>query len=275
MTAPTTRPTPSFDQVTGVERVGDEGSGVYSGYVFDGWDILGNVNGGYLMAIAARAIADRLGAPPVSVTGHFLKPGRAGALRVEVDVIRTGHRFSTATAGVWQDDQRILSVMATVGTVERGDVALADQAPPSMPAFDDPSVISTVEEIEASPTIFRSVDVRLANGSGGFRTGHPTGRAEIEGWFAWLDGGPVDEIGLLLVADVFPPPVFNTDLPMGWVPTLELTVHVRGVPAPGPLKCRFKTSFIQDGMLSEDGWIWDSQDRLVCQSRQLALTPRA
>ena len=70
------------------------------------------------------------------------------------------------------------------------------------------------------------------------------------------------------------PAVFNSGLPMGWVPTVELTVHVRARPAPGPLRCRFTTRFVTGGALEEDGEVWDSADVLVAQSRQLALTPR-
>jgi Thioesterase-like superfamily len=85
---------------------------------------------------------------------------------------------------------------------------------------------------------------------------------------------PIDALGLLLAADAFPPPIFNSGLPVAWVPTVELTVHIRGVPAPGPLRCSFRSRFIRDGLLDEDGEIWDSTGVLVCQSRQLALMPR-
>ena len=85
---------------------------------------------------------------------------------------------------------------------------------------------------------------------------------------------PIDAIALLLAADAFPPAVFNTDLPVAWVPTVELTVHIRGVPAPGPLRCAFRTRFAHDGLLDEEGAIWDSSGTLVAQSRQLALVPR-
>jgi hypothetical protein len=111
-------------------------------------------------------------------------------------------------------------------------------------------------------------------GDDGFRSGAPTGDAVIRGWFAFADEAPIDAIGLLLVADAFPPPVFNTALPAAWVPTVELTVHVRAVPAPGPLRCMFRSRFIRDGFLEEDGEIWDSAGTLVAQSRQLALLPR-
>ncbi|MEM8662139.1 MAG: thioesterase family protein, partial [Pseudomonadota bacterium] len=50
--------------------------------------------------------------------------------------------------------------------------------------------------------------------------------------------------------------------------------HVRRVPEPGWLHCRFSTRFISGGMLEEDGELWDTSGRLVAQSRQLALTPK-
>ena len=69
--------------------------------------------------------------------------------------------------------------------------------------------------------------------------------------------------------------VFHLDMPPGWVPTLELTVHVRAVPAPGPVKCVFRSHFVQGGFFNEDGEVWDSAGTLVAQSRQLGLTPLA
>jgi len=51
-------------------------------------------------------------------------------------------------------------------------------------------------------------------------------------------------------------------------------VHVRGVPAPGPLRCIFRSRFMQTGMFEEDGEMWDSEGRLVALSRQLALIPK-
>ena len=86
---------------------------------------------------------------------------------------------------------------------------------------------------------------------------------------------PVDAIGLLIAADTFAPVVFNRgEFPVGWSPTLELTVHIRGVPAPGPLRCRFFSRFIENGMFDESGEIWDSEGALVAHSRQLALVQR-
>ena len=90
---------------------------------------------------------------------------------------------------------------------------------------------------------------------------------------AFADGRPVDTLALLLVCDALPPAVFHLDMPAGWVPTVEYTVHVRGVPAPGPVRCVFRSQVVQGGFLNEDGEVWDSTGRLVAQSRQLGLLP--
>jgi hypothetical protein len=80
---------------------------------------------------------------------------------------------------------------------------------------------------------------------------------------------------LLLAVDAFPPTAFNARLPVAWTPTIELTAHVRARPAPGWLRCVFTTRFFTGGFLEEDGEVWDATGRLVAQSRQLALVPRA
>ena len=96
----------------------------------------------------------------------------------------------------------------------------------------------------------------------------------ISGYFRLLDGEPIDTLVLLMAVDAFPPVILKSDLPLAWVPTIELTAHVRARPAPGWLRCAFTTRFITGGFLEEDGEAGDSAGRLVAQSRQLALLPR-
>ena len=72
-----------------------------------------------------------------------------------------------------------------------------------------------------------------------------------------------------MLCDAMPPAVFAV-MRTGWVPTLELTVHVRGVPAPGWLKVGITTRAVMDGLCEEDCELWDSDGRLVAMSRQLA-----
>ena len=78
-----------------------------------------------------------------------------------------------------------------------------------------------------------------------------------------------DPLSLLLAVDALPPTAFDLGL-KGWVPTIELTVHIRALPAPGPVRVAITTRNLAGGFLEEDAEIWDSADRLVAQSRQLA-----
>ena len=58
-------------------------AGQWSASIHPGWDIAGNANGGYLLAVAARALAAATGRPdPVTVTAHYLSPGRPGSVRI-------------------------------------------------------------------------------------------------------------------------------------------------------------------------------------------------
>src|SRR5439155_4781693 len=71
-----------FDRDTAVEPSGD---GRWTGAVAPGWSIGSAPNGGYLMAIALRAMAAAVPHPEaVSVTGYYLSPCTVGPLEVAV-----------------------------------------------------------------------------------------------------------------------------------------------------------------------------------------------
>ncbi len=78
---------------------------------------------------------------------------------------------------------------------------------------------------------------------------------------------------VLFALDALPPVTFDLGLP-GWAPTVELTAHVRGDPAPGWLLVRHETRHVAGGHFEEDAAVWDATGRLVAQSRQLARIPR-
>lgn len=249
--------------------------------VHPGWDILGNANGGYLMALVGRAVSMATGRPDcVTITAHYLAPCPAGEARIEVAPVRAGRRFATVTASLFlrgdaAGEKEIIRILATVGDLanDPGGPSAMQRPMPDIASFDECLLMS-----ETSVNDFAHIHGRLATRGQAediaFRTGSPSGRATMRGWFAFADGRAVDTRALLLASDAFPPAVFNLSLPAAWVPTVELTVHVRATPAPGPVACFFETRFVQNGLLEEDGEMWDSNGVLVAQSRQLALAPR-
>lgn len=265
-----------FARSTAVHRRDGSGdAGRYDSTIVDGWDIGGNANGGYLLAIVARAMAHHLGRPdPVTVTAHYLAPGQPGDARVDVTTVRRGRRFSTARADMVAD-RTLLSALGTFGDLEPtgpGDVTRVDATPPGLPP---PGNCEAMDDREGFPPSFMDrVDLRLHPDDAGFSRGEPSGMPRVRGWFRFPGEEPVDTVGLLCVLDAFPPTVFNAALPVAWVPTIEFTAHVRARPAPGWLRCEFTTRFVTGGFLEEDGVVWDADGRVVAQSRQLALVPR-
>jgi acyl-CoA thioesterase len=271
----------AFETATAVTRRPDSpGSrSVYDGAVADGWDIGGVANGGYVLALAARAMADTAGRPPLSVTAHYLAPGRPGPCVVEVEPVRIGRRMATVAARLAQGDTEVIRVLGTFGAPPAPDgEPIATVAPPAdLPDYEHTPTMERFSPTMAPSGFPRQVEMRIRPGDEGFAVERPTGRAELAGWFALAGQAPgdaIDAIGLLLAADAFFPPVFNAGVTPGWVPTLELTVHIRAVPAPGPVAARFHSDVIAGGLLNEDGELWDSTGTLVAQSRQLALMPR-
>jgi hypothetical protein len=88
----------AFDLATAVT---DNGNGVYSGAVHDGWDIRGNANGGYVMALLANAMRSAANRPdPISITLHYLAPLPPGDFEIHTQVIKQGRRFTTVSASM-------------------------------------------------------------------------------------------------------------------------------------------------------------------------------
>ena len=91
---------PSFAESSAVQLVEESGDmSVWAADIESGWDVGGNTNGGYLMAIAGTRDLRATGRPdPVTITGHYLTPVGFGPAGIEVRVLRRGRRFSAASA---------------------------------------------------------------------------------------------------------------------------------------------------------------------------------
>jgi acyl-coenzyme A thioesterase PaaI-like protein len=262
----------SFSGVTAVEAVGPDRC---RATIPEGWDIAGNVNGGLLLAVAARALGAATERPePVTITGHFLSPGRTGAVEISTEVLKRGRRFATGRATLHVDGRALLAVLGAFGEHDdQREVLLADGGPPSLPPAGE---CVRIEPTATFPPPFAAqVEMRLHPEDATFLEGRPSGRTSLRAWVRFADGEPIDTLGLLCLADSLPPTIFNADFPIAWTPTIELTAHVRGRPAPGWLRSTATTRFVSDGFLEVDVELWDSTDRLVAQARQLALVPRA
>jgi acyl-CoA thioesterase len=252
------------------------GAGTWKAEVQADWDIFGVANGGYLMAIAARAMSEAAGGRlPVSVTAHFTRPVSAGPIEVSVDAVKQGRTFSTMRARVSTDADSLslLGSFAEPGSLDADDLYVAAMPPEMPPPEECPRALPSPDG-PLPPPLLAQFEERIHPDDVGPIQGRPSGTARVRGWFRLHDGEPLDQFTMLLVADAFPPAVFNAHLPLAWTPTLEMTTQVRSIPARGWLRCQFATRFVTNGLLEEDGEIWDEAGHLVALSRQLAVVPR-
>lgn len=263
----------SFGEASAVAAAGN---GTWKGEVQADWDIFGIANGGYLMAIAARAMSEAAGGRlPVSVTAHFTRPLAAGPIEVSVQSLKVGRTFSTMSARVTAESESLtlLGGFAQPGALDANQVYVAG-APPDLPSPADCPQALPAPDGPLPPPLMAQFEERIHPDDVGPLVGRPSGTARVRGWFRLHDEEPIDPFALLLVADAFPPAVFNADLPLAWTPTIEMTTQIRATPAEGWLRCQFSTRFVSGGLLEEDGEIWDETGNLVALSRQLALVPR-
>ncbi len=257
-------------------RVEISGENAWKAEVQPGWDIFEISNGGYLTAIAARAMSEAAdGRLPVTVTTHFTRPISAGPAQVVVEPVKVGRNFSTMRAELSSSSGSLVALGSLAVAEALGDEAVyVDGGPPDLPEPAECLLAVPSGDGPLPPPLVGLIEERIQPEDAKALTGDRSGVARMRGWFRLLDGEPMDVFTLLFAADAFPPALFNTNLPLGWTPTVEMTTQVRSAPSTGWLRCRFTTRFVTGGMLEEDGEIWDEEGRLLALSRQLALVPR-
>ncbi len=257
-----------FEHDTLVTRISEN---TFRGHVVSGWNIGGNPNGGYLLSIVTSAIAECVGhQDPLSFTTHYLRPGVPDTdCEITVDVVRTGRTLTTVRATVIQEGKQRLEVMAAYGDLDT-PVGFDSDITVPMPEMPVPEAC-----IPRSGDL-QSIDIAMVNKIDVLL--HPeqarpgdSNLPEMSGWIAFKDGRPADTRALLLFCDTFPPSPISKLGPVGWVPTIELTVHIRRRPAPGWVLGKFVTDDLVEGRMIESGWLWDSEGQLVAQCRQIGL----
>ena len=233
------------------------------------WNIGDNPNGGYAMLPVLRALVDSTGRPdPLSLTVHYLRPALGGKTgEIATQIVRAGRMATFVSGSLVQDGAPRLVVAAVLGDLsapasEALDPLLTVPAPPIPAPGDCVGRASVRQGIELQ--LLSRVDVRV-------RPDQPDGAAVVEGWIRLLDGTPPDTRSLPLFADAFPPALHQRVERVGWVPTLELTVHVRRRPAPGWVQARIECDDVAGGWMIETATLWDSTGALVARARQLGV----
>jgi len=256
-----------FDTETALEQLDDAR---WRTHLTGDWNIGDNPNGGYLLAPLQRAMASVSGHPdPLSVTTHYLRPGTGDApAEVEVELVRTGRTIGTVRGRLIQDGKARIESIAAFTTLMDGDPVVEVPTPVAPVPPPEECVSRTDLEQGIDLPIMNRLDVRIHPDHAEAGTGR---EPEVTGWIRFSDGRPVDAHALSLFADAFPPPLFLKVGYIGWVPTIELTVHVRRRPVEGWIRGHFRTSDAAGNRTIEEAWLWDESDALVAVARQVGL----
>ena len=270
----------------GTDTAVRETEGGWGGQVVERWNVGNNPNGGYTLAIAARAMLAASGRPdPLSITAHYVRPPEAGPVLVTTETVRAGRRYATVAARLVQGGREAVRLIGAFGDLaaQEGPTRIG-VAMPGAPPPDACLSMQVLSEAAGAPVpeVVRRYDLRLDPDCQWVRSrcgpavpdvtagGRVEGPLEIRGWIRFSDRTEPSVVGLLAMVDAFPPTVLGS-VDVGWVPTVELTAHVRGRPAPGWILGVFRTSYLLDGLLEQDGELWDQEGRLVAMGRQLAI----
>lgn len=260
--------TRAFSDVSAV-RPSDDG---FEALVDPLWAVGDKPNGGYLLAMLARAaVASVDHEHVVTASVHYLHSPDAGPVEIETTVLRKGRSADHVRATLLQDGRLCVEATLMVGRLEEGTTPFWDGGAPARPSADReggvraPGITPTGMRVP----IMEQVDLRLDPATLGFGAGTPSGSGELRGWLAFLDEAPFDPISLLYAVDSFPPATLEI-APTGWVPTLEMTTYVRALPVPGPLTILHRAQVVEAQRVDEATFVWDSAGRFVAQATQLA-----
>jgi acyl-CoA thioesterase len=251
-----------FDQTTAlVVRPGEPGR---FDIEFDpGWSSLVGIHGGYMTAIAVRAVEHQAEDRSVrTITTSFLRPGRIGPAEVVVEPLRIGRSLSTFAVTINQDHRTVLTSRITAVIAVEG-LAWETPSPARLPPRDQCVPLAPPEGVPH----FENAQAVLDPASEPFSHGD---RARVGGYVRTLERRPIDAPWLAMILDWFPPsPFTRVDPPTGGV-SIDYTVHLHhtlDALADGDwLTGAFEADISADGLALERGTIRDPEGHVLAES---------
>lgn len=281
-----------FEAQTSVTRMA---SGSYGAILDGSWWIISGPNGGYVAAIVLRAMVDAIDDPTRrvrSMTIQYLRPPAVGEVSVSVTIERSGRTMSNVTARMIQGGKLVALAMAAFG-VDRMDTISFDETDGLADIFGDSPVpapddipVSNLDPDRDVP-MRGHYDLRWVVGDLPFSAvgGAPSNdistgpaaatprRAVCGGWLRPTEPVAIDDVVLAAMSDAWMPPVFSRSEVELAVPTVDLTIHFRGLPEDPLGFCFvvFDSPVASHGYTVEHGRILSPDGKLLVESRQLAV----
>jgi Thioesterase-like superfamily len=256
-----------------VRRSGASGYAEFDTELDPRWSARDVLQGGYLIAILGRAGGEVVGHDHphlTSASAVFLHAPRPGPANLRIDVLRTGRTASHLRGQLRQDDRLMSEAHLVHGRLGDADAWWSGHSEIEPPDPGDCVPIPVQPPgVDFRVQLMDVVEERLDPAVLGFAMGRPTGRGLVAGYLRLKDGADWDPLSLQVALDTGPPAHFDLGLG-GGAPTVQLTTHIRRLPAPGPVWFELRALDVGDDRMTEQLRLWDSKRRLVGEASQIA-----
>ena len=235
-------------------------------------------HGGYLMALMHKALTNILPhSTAISSSVQYLDRIDAKPFELEVDVFKKSRGSSSGIVKLKQDNKICTTFTGTCSDFEfmKG---YDDLQKPLPKIFNDSNkkdyVNMNYDKISKgfTPAFIQQLECLIHPDHAWWKREAKQKNQDNEARcsaFLEMKGGKPDQFCLSFYSDILPPVVSNKYGPLGWIPTITLTTHIRQLPTTAEVYADFKASDINKGYFEQDCNIWDLDGNLVASSRQL------
>jgi acyl-coenzyme A thioesterase PaaI-like protein len=260
---------PNLAAATNLHGVGAPGR--YDVQLDAEWTANGHCTAGYLASLTARAVLADAGADftaPVAITARYLRVTTPGYATVNVDPLRIGTSGADWLVTLNRHDRPCVAALVRTGNQSDPDHT---RPPPDLPAQHNCAQLPTQAPGFDLPIM--GVVEQYADPAGlTWLAGEPSGHGVAQGWVQLADGARPDALVLIAVFDSIPTATYDLGLE-DWAATVDLSIHLLGLPAPGPLRLHRRVHATAGQLVTLHCDIWDADARHVATGTQLCTLP--
>jgi acyl-CoA thioesterase len=243
----------------------------FTAVIDDRWRVQAIPQGGIVAALAIEAMTRVLDAPAMTLrtaTTLFVAPVLAGAVEIDVTLIRAGRSMAHASAVVKSVGSANGVVTTAAFGAQRPGFDFTELAPPAVPSPDEsPSFRGPYPNgwtFDGPPSPFWNevLHGRLAIGTPPWEPAQ-LGQAETASWNRFDDelvdeDGALSTAALVVLCDTMPAAIERKVGEGQWfAPSVDLTVHRFGPIRPGWTLTHNRCRWAGDGYASADVAVWD------------------
>ena len=235
-------------------------------------------HGGYLMAIMHKALTNVLPhSTAISSSVQYLDRIDAKPFELVVETFKTSRGSSSGIVKLKQDERICTTFTGTCSDFEfmKGYDDLQKPLPKIFKDKDKNDYVKmNYDKISKgfTPAFIQQLECLIHPDHAWWNREKGSDNSDSEARcsaFLEMEGGTPDQFCLSFYSDILPPVVSNKYGPLGWIPTITLTTHIRQLPSTSEVYADFKASDINKGYFEQDCNIWDLDGNLVASSRQL------